>query len=99
MQWFLWDDRQRTPYFVVKIQLTRKTIFLKLNFVLSRSVSKIKGVLIHSQKGVQMMKNGKSVIAVLAMIALIVVLSGCPQEGPLERAGKKVDKAIEDIKK
>jgi predicted small lipoprotein YifL len=35
----------------------------------------------------------------MAMIALIVVLSGCSQEGPLERAGKKVDKAIEDIKK
>jgi hypothetical protein len=46
-----------------------------------------------------MMKSGKSIIAVLAMIALIVVLSGCRQEGPLERAGKKVDKAIEDIKK
>ena len=46
-----------------------------------------------------MMKNGKSIIAVLAMIALIVGLSGCLKEGPLERAGKKVDKAIEDIKK
>ena len=45
------------------------------------------------------MKNGKSIIAVLAMIALIVVLSGCRKEGPMERAGKKVDKAIEDIKK
>jgi predicted small lipoprotein YifL len=46
-----------------------------------------------------MMKNGKSIIIVLAMIALIAGLSGCPSEGPLERAGKKVDKAIEDIKK
>ena len=46
-----------------------------------------------------MMKHGKSIIVVLAMIALIVVLSGCPKEGPAERAGKKVDKAIEDIKK
>jgi hypothetical protein len=54
---------------------------------------------IHSQKEVQMTKNGKSIIIVLAMIALIVGLSGCPSEGPLERAGKKVDKAIEDIKK
>ena len=42
-----------------------------------------------------MMKNGKSIIAVLAMIALIVGLSGCLKEGPFERAGKKVDKAIE----
>jgi predicted small lipoprotein YifL len=54
---------------------------------------------IHSQKEVQIMKNGKGIIAALAMIALIVGLSGCPKEGPLERAGKKVDKAIEDIKK
>jgi predicted small lipoprotein YifL len=46
-----------------------------------------------------MMKNGKSIIAALAMIALIVGLSCCTKEGPMERAGKKVDKAIEDIKK
>jgi hypothetical protein len=45
-----------------------------------------------------MIKNGKSIIAVLAMIALIVGLSSC-KEGPFERAGKKVDKAVEDIKK
>ena len=45
------------------------------------------------------MKNGKSIIALLAMIALIVGLSGCTKEGPLERAGKKVDKAIDDVKK
>ena len=46
-----------------------------------------------------MMRNGKSIIAVLAIIALVVGLSGCEKEGPLERAGKKVDKAVEDIKK
>jgi hypothetical protein len=46
-----------------------------------------------------MMKNGKRIIAVLAMIVLIVGLSGCAKEGPMEKAGKKVDKAIEDIKK
>ena len=45
-----------------------------------------------------MMKNSKSIIAVLAMIVLIVGLSSC-KEGPLERAGKKVDKVVEDIKK
>ena len=45
-----------------------------------------------------MMRNGKSLITVLVMIALIVGLSGC-KEGPLEKAGKKVDKAIDDIKK
>jgi hypothetical protein len=45
-----------------------------------------------------MMKNCKSIIAVLAIITLIAGLSSC-NEGPLERAGKKVDKAVEDIKK
>ncbi|MGZ3898637.1 MAG: hypothetical protein ACXVML_17980 [Flavisolibacter sp.] len=54
---------------------------------------------INSQKEIQMMKNGKSIIAVLAIIALIVGLSGCAKEGPMEKAGKKVDKAVEDIRK
>jgi predicted small lipoprotein YifL len=51
------------------------------------------------QKEAHMKKHGKGIVAVLAMIALIVGLSGCAKEGPLEKAGKKVDKAIEDIKK
>ena len=46
-----------------------------------------------------MKKHGKRFIALLAMIALIVGLSGCAKEGPMEKAGKKVDKAVEDIKK
>jgi len=46
-----------------------------------------------------MKKHVKSIIAVFAMIALIVVLSGCAKEGPMEKAGKKVDKVVEDIKK
>ena len=37
----------------------------------------------------------QSVIAVSMMIVLMVALSGCPKEGPIEKAGKKVDKAIE----
>lgn len=41
-----------------------------------------------------MMKMCKSVIAALAMTVLLMGLSGC-QEGPAERAGKKIDKAIE----
>ena len=46
-----------------------------------------------------MMKKFKRSIAVLAIIAVIVVgLVGC-KEGPLESAGKKVDKAVEDVKK
>jgi hypothetical protein len=42
----------------------------------------------------QMMKIRKSVIAVLAMSVLLVGLSGC-QQGPAERAGKKIDKTVE----
>jgi hypothetical protein len=45
-----------------------------------------------------MIKSCKRIIAVLAIITLIMGLAGC-KEGPLERAGKKVDKAVEDIKK
>jgi hypothetical protein len=49
--------------------------------------------------GVHLFQPTTSIIAVLAMIALLVGLSGCPKEGPMERAGKKIDKAVEDIKK
>jgi len=45
-----------------------------------------------------MMKYCKSVIAILAIAALIAGLAGC-KEGPLEKAGKKVDKTVEDIKR
>ncbi len=41
------------------------------------------------------MKICKSVIAILAMTVLFVGVSGCKKEGPLERAGKSVDKAVE----
>jgi hypothetical protein len=51
------------------------------------------------QKEARMKKHGKRFIALLSMIVLIVGLSGCAKEGPMEKAGKKVDKAVEDIKK
>ena len=41
-----------------------------------------------------MMSMRKSVIAALAMSILLVGISGC-KEGPLERAGKKIDKTVE----
>jgi len=41
-----------------------------------------------------MMKSGKSVAAVLAAAVLVVGLCGC-EKGPMERAGKQVDKAVE----
>ncbi len=44
-----------------------------------------------------MMKFGKTVSVVLGMSALLVALIGCQkQEGPAERAGKEVDKTIEE---
>ena len=43
------------------------------------------------------MKYCKIIIALLAMIVFVVGLSSC-KEGPLESAGKKVDKTVEDIK-
>jgi outer membrane lipoprotein-sorting protein len=46
-----------------------------------------------------MKKLVQSIITVLMIIVLMVWLSGCTKEGPMERAGKKVDKAVEDIKK
>ena len=64
-----------------------------------RTVRKIEDMFIHSQKEEQMMKKCKRIIAVLAIIALIMGLSGCFKEGPMERAGKKVDKVVDDIKK
>jgi hypothetical protein len=42
-----------------------------------------------------MKKFARTIITALMMIVLVVGLSGCPKEGPLEKAGKKVDKAIE----
>jgi len=48
--------------------------------------------------GLKMLKNVKCVLAMSAIIVLIVGILGC-QEGPVESAGKKVDKVVEDIKK
>lgn len=42
-----------------------------------------------------MMKSRKSIAAALAMAMLVVGLCGCEKEGPLERAGKQVDKTVE----
>jgi predicted small lipoprotein YifL len=37
----------------------------------------------------------QGVITALMTIVLIAGLSGCKKEGPMEKAGKQVDKAIE----
>ena len=42
-----------------------------------------------------MKKFIQSIITALMIIVLMMWLSGCTKEGPMERAGKKVDKTIE----
>jgi hypothetical protein len=43
-----------------------------------------------------MMKIGKSAMTAMALSVLMVGLSGCQkQEGPAQRAGKEIDKAVE----
>jgi hypothetical protein len=45
-----------------------------------------------------MKKLGKSVMATLVLSALIAGLFGCQKkEGPVERAGKQIDKAVEKV--
>ena len=44
------------------------------------------------------MKLGEIVSAALVICALIVALPGCQkQEGPAEKAGRQVDKAVEKV--
>ena len=44
------------------------------------------------------MKSVKTVGTALLISALLAALSGCQkQEGPVERAGKEVDKAVEHV--
>ena len=57
---------------------------------------KIQYMFIHPLKEIQMIKLGKSVIPALVMSALIAGLFSCQKnEGPAERAGKQIDKAVE----
>jgi hypothetical protein len=43
-----------------------------------------------------MKKFVRSIIAALMMVIILMVgVSGCTKEGPVEKAGKKVDKTIE----
>ena len=41
----------------------------------------------------------KKTIVTLTMLLLVFSFVGCEKEGPAERAGKKIDKTIEDAKK
>jgi len=42
-----------------------------------------------------MAKISRKVIAALVVGILIAGLSGCKKEGPMERTGKEIDKAVE----
>ena len=42
-----------------------------------------------------MKKFGRSVIAALVLGILAAGVSGCKKEGPMERTGKEMDKAVE----
>ena len=44
-----------------------------------------------------MMKSSKSIAAALAAVVMVAGLCAC-KEGPAERAGKQVDKAVEKVK-
>ena len=41
----------------------------------------------------------KKTVVTLTMLLLVVSFVGCEKEGPTERAGKKLDKTVEDAKK
>jgi hypothetical protein len=43
------------------------------------------------------MRLYKTLSTTLCMGLLVTVLAGCEREGPMERAGKKIDKAAEDL--
>ena len=40
----------------------------------------------------------RTIIAVLALSAVALATSACPEKGPAEKAGEKVDKAIDKTK-
>lgn len=42
-----------------------------------------------------MTKFNRNIIVALALGMLTVGLSGCKKEGPMEKAGKNIDKAVE----
>jgi hypothetical protein len=44
-----------------------------------------------------MTELGESVSAVLITGAFLAALSGCQKEGPAEKAGREVDKAVEKV--
>jgi hypothetical protein len=48
-----------------------------------------------TERSIPVKKFFQSVITALIMVVLMVGLSGCTKEGPVEKAGKKIDKTVE----
>jgi outer membrane lipoprotein-sorting protein len=44
------------------------------------------------------MKIIRNVIVVLALLSIALVTSACPEKGPAEKAGEKIDDAIDKTK-
>jgi len=44
------------------------------------------------------MKIIRLIIVVLALSSVALVTSACPEKGPAEKAGEKIDKAVDDLK-
>lgn len=49
-----------------------------------------------NQQGSIDMKLWKKVVVVACLLAFMVPAFGCSEEGPMEKAGKKMDQAAED---
>ena len=45
----------------------------------------------------ELSKTSKTIAAALLVSALIIPLSGCDNDGPLEEAGEEIDETAEDI--
>jgi hypothetical protein len=71
---------------------------LRITWVCDRALipgRKVQDIFIHPLKEIKMVKLGKRVMVAFVMSALIAGLFCCQKEGPAERAGKQVDKAVE----
>lgn len=44
------------------------------------------------------MKMLKKILTVACLLAVLAVAFGCSEEGPMEKAGKQLDKAADDAK-
>ncbi len=49
-----------------------------------------------NQPGMKIMKLLKTIAAILLMSALMISLSACEDQGPMEEAGEKVDDTVDD---